>query len=90
HRLVATDSRYEAMHEPESNILCFRHVGNGTMDAQALDAHNLALRERYNRSGHGWITTTVLDGRRVLRVTLMNWRTTGADCEAMLEGIASA
>lgn len=90
HDLVESDSRFEAVHAPESNILCFRHVGDGTMDASALDAHNLALRERYNRSGHGWITTTVLDGRRVLRVTLMNWRTTTADCEAILDGLAKA
>ena len=37
---------------------------------------NRELRERYNRSGEGWITATNLDGRRVLRVTMMNPRTT--------------
>ncbi|OYV73597.1 MAG: hypothetical protein B7Z72_02170 [Gemmatimonadetes bacterium 21-71-4] len=66
----------EAMHEPACNILCFRWVGDGTLGDERLDAINRALRERYNASGHGWITATDLDGRRVLRVTIMNARTT--------------
>lgn len=84
HQLVVAHPRLEALHAPESNILCFRWLGSGTMTDEELDAANLSLRERYNRSGHGWITTTLLGGRRVLRVTLMNWRTTAADCEAIV------
>ena len=85
HRLVEAHPDFAALHAPESNILCFRHAGAPGMTDAEVDAHNLALRERYNRSGHGWITTTVLGGRRVLRVTLMNWRTTAADCAAIVE-----
>jgi L-2,4-diaminobutyrate decarboxylase len=43
---------------------------------------------RYNRGGHGWITTTVLGGRRVLRVTVMNPRTTRAHLASMLDELA--
>ena len=78
---------FEALHEPESNILCFRWVGDRSLDDAHLDAINLEGRERYNRSGAGWVTTTVLNGRRVLRVTIMNPRTTEADCVAVLEGL---
>lgn len=85
HALVEAHPALEPLHAPESNILCFRHRGRGAVDDQALDAFNLALRGRYNDSGHGWITTTILDGRRVLRVTLMNWRTTAADCAAIVD-----
>lgn len=85
HREVVRHPALEAVHVPESNILCFRWVGDRALDDAELDARNLALRERYNRSGHGWITTTVLGGRRVLRVTIMNWRTTEADCAAIVE-----
>ncbi|HEY7898596.1 MAG TPA: aspartate aminotransferase family protein [Gemmatimonadaceae bacterium] len=79
---------FEALHEPESNILCFRHVGNGNMDATAVDELNRELRVRYNRSGKGWITLTVLDGRPVLRVTLMNHRTREHHVRALLTGLA--
>ena len=84
---VCTRPGLEAVHEPESNILCFRYVGNRPADDGALDALNAELRERYNRSGHGWITTTVLDGRRVLRVTIMNPRTGPRHTAAMLERV---
>ena len=76
------------MHEPEGNILCFRWVGDRTASDDALDAVNLDVRTRYNRSGHGWLTTTVLDGRRVLRVTLMNPRTTGTHLDRLLSQLA--
>jgi L-2,4-diaminobutyrate decarboxylase len=85
---IRRGSAFEAMHEPECNILCFRYVGHRGDRAADLDALNAALRERYNRSGHGWITTTVLDGRRVLRVTIMNPRTTRAHTDAMLAKVA--
>jgi len=80
---------FEAMHEPECNILCFRYVGDGTRSNDALDALNRELRERYNLSGEGWITGTNLDGRRVLRVTMMNPRTTTADVSDILDGLAA-
>ncbi len=48
----------------------------GRWPTDALDEVNLALRTAFNRGGEGWITTTVLDGRRVLRVAVMNPRTT--------------
>ena len=84
---VRARKSFETLHEPESNILCFRWIGDGRRSADELDAINLDVRERWNRSGRGWITTTVLGGRRVLRVTVMNPLTTRAHVVAMLEGI---
>ena len=79
--------RFRALHEPESNILCFRWTGDGSLSDERLDTINLEARERYNRSGEGWVTTTVLNGRRVLRVTIMNPRTTPDDTDAVLNGL---
>ena len=79
---VCRHPSFDAIHEPSGNILCFRHEGS--------DEHNRELRERYNRSGHGWITTTMLDGRRVLRATIMNPRTTADDVREIVERLASA
>ena len=88
HGLISSSADFVALHEPESNILCFRFVGDGTLGDNRLDAVNLETRERYNRAGTGWITTTMLGGRRVLRVTLMNPRTTKADLEQSLSELA--
>ncbi len=88
HAQIAERTDFVALHAPETNILCFRWVGDGSFNDTRLDEINLALRSRYNREGHGWITTTVLGGRRVLRVTVMNPRTTDAHLAAMLEELA--
>ena len=79
---------FESMHEPESNILCFRYVGAGGLNDAQLDALNLEIRTQYNASGAGWITTTVLGQRRTLRATIMNPRTDAGHVRAVLDGLA--
>jgi L-2,4-diaminobutyrate decarboxylase len=79
HDLVAASSDFEAMHVPRFNIFCFRHRSN--------DATNAALRERLIRSGQAWITSTVLKGRRALRVTMINPRTQERHVDAMVTAL---
>ena len=86
---LATHSEFELLHEPDSNILCFRYVGEKQADDETLDAINREIRERYNKSGAGWITATLLGGRRVLRVTMMNPRSTRAHIRALVDGLLS-
>jgi len=76
---VVASGDFEAMHEPDFNILCFRYRGS--------DDQNLDLRERLIRSGDAWITSTVLKGQRVLRVTMINPRTEREHVDAMLESL---
>src|SRR5438105_2077850 len=90
---------FETLHEPESNILCFRYLGSRAKKTQSdrrtaeelarIDELNRALRPRYNKEGTGWITATVLDGRPVLRVTMMNARTGPEHVRALLDGLAA-
>ncbi len=79
---------FEVLHRPECNILCFRYVGGPRRAEAELDSLNADLRERFNRSGRGWITTTLLGGRRVLRVTVMNPRTGVREVEELVEDLA--
>lgn len=94
--MIETSEDFEALHEPESNILCFRYLGAagkrpgaaaGSVDAQRIDELNRALRSSYNTHGTGWITATVLSGRPVLRVTMMNARTGREHVKALLDGL---
>jgi L-2,4-diaminobutyrate decarboxylase len=91
HAAVVAHPAFEAVHEPESNIVCFRFTGARAPGAgeEGLDELNRRLRESYNRSGEGWITLTVLEGRPVLRVTVMNPRTLPAHLDRLLEGLAA-
>jgi len=76
---VVESSDFEPMHEPDFNIFCFRYRGT--------DEQNLDLRERLIRSGDAWITSTVLKGRRVLRVTMINPRTEKEHVDGMLASL---
>jgi L-2,4-diaminobutyrate decarboxylase len=76
---VVESSDFEPMHEPDFNIFCFRYRGS--------DDLNLDLRERLIRSGDAWITSTVLKGRRVLRVTMINPRTEREHVDGMIESL---
>jgi L-2,4-diaminobutyrate decarboxylase len=87
---ISARDDFEALHEPEGNILCFRFVGDGSRSDEELDDLNRRIRDAFNASGEGWITATNLNGRRVLRVTMMNPRTTDADVRAILDGLAAA
>jgi L-2,4-diaminobutyrate decarboxylase len=90
---------FENLHEPESNILCFRYLGSGSKrmgrksasvdGTREIDELNRAVRPLYNRKGSGWITATVLNGRPVLRVTMMNPRTGIEHVRALLDGIVA-
>lgn len=89
HRMIGARPDFVALHVPESNILCFRWLPADVVDEPTLDWLNRRVRERYNASGRGWITSTVLDGRRVLRVTLMNPRTQESHLAELLDGLAA-
>ena len=88
HDQLVTHPSFEPMHRPSCNILCFRWIGDGSLSDAELDEANRSLRERYNRSGEGWITATNLGGRRVLRVTVMNARTGEDDVAQIIAGLA--
>jgi L-2,4-diaminobutyrate decarboxylase len=79
HALVREDPRFVALHEPESNILCFRYRGS--------DAQNEQLRQRVNASGAGFISQTRLRGEPCLRITVMNPRTGPEDGAQLLDTI---
>jgi L-2,4-diaminobutyrate decarboxylase len=88
HGLLSVRSDFTPLHEPMSNILCFAWTPAGVAAAD-LDTLTNALRERYNRSGRGWITATTLDGRRVLRITVMNARTDETHLAKLVDGLAA-
>ena len=74
HARVEEHPRFEALHRPDCNILCFRYLPTGLTDAAAVDELNRRLRQAYNTEGTGWLTTTVLGGKRVLRATVTRQR----------------
>jgi L-2,4-diaminobutyrate decarboxylase len=77
---VEASKDFEAMHVPEMNIFCFRWRAGD-------DSKNQEIREKLMQRGEAWITTTMLKGRRVLRVTVINPATTNEHVERLLDSI---
>ena len=55
-----------------------------------LDGLNRKLAETVQREGKAFLTTTELNGQLVLRACIVNFRTTEADLDILLDAIAEA
>jgi L-2,4-diaminobutyrate decarboxylase len=75
--IAATDD-FELVTRPDTNIICFRYADRHFDDMQ-LDALNLTVQKRLFQNGGPLLSTTKIDGRTVLRMVLLNPRTTLAD-----------
>ncbi len=69
---------------PELSVVCFRHLPAG-VDGEALDAHQDRLQAALEASGDGWLTTTRLRGATWLRAGIVNYLSTEADIDRLLD-----
>jgi glutamate/tyrosine decarboxylase-like PLP-dependent enzyme len=78
---------FEALPErPELSVVCFRHVPARIRDdGAALDAHQDRLQAALEASGDGWLTTTRLRGSTWLRAGILNYLSTEADIDRLLD-----
>ena len=67
--MLLGSGQFEVPWTPQTNILCFRYVDSRAHDLNALQ---IKIREQLMVSGEFYITGTLLDGNRYLRVTVMN------------------
>ncbi|MEM7307394.1 MAG: pyridoxal-dependent decarboxylase [Planctomycetota bacterium] len=89
--LIAERPEFEVLHEPQTNILCFRHVPRRLAgDDAALDRHNDAVREALHRDRFAYLTGTSWNGRRVLRMTFINPATRVEDVGDVLDRIEAS
>jgi glutamate/tyrosine decarboxylase-like PLP-dependent enzyme len=69
------------------SISCFRYAPSGAPD---LDVLNRRLLDLVQRQGQVFLTSTQLDGMLVLRACNVNFRTTEADLDVLLDAIVQA
>ncbi len=80
---------------PDLSVVCFRHLPGGRDRAAAIEASDPAALDRYtdllcgalNRSGVGWLSTTILRGRAWLRAGIVNYLATPESVDAILAEI---
>jgi aromatic-L-amino-acid decarboxylase len=78
--------------EPELSVVCFRHLPGGrdasaSLHLAALDAHQDRLQRELETSGEGWVSTTTLRGRTYLRAGFVNYLSTRADVDRVLDAL---
>jgi aromatic-L-amino-acid/L-tryptophan decarboxylase len=68
---------YQRVGEVETAVCCFRLIPDQltAMEAAELDRLQQRLQQIIERSGEAWLTTTVLHGRRALRVNINSFLT---------------
>jgi glutamate/tyrosine decarboxylase-like PLP-dependent enzyme len=74
----------ELLAEPRLNIVTFRARPAGVAD-QHLDELNRELGEALLRDGRVFAGTTVYDGRVAFRPAIVNWQTTEADVDLLVD-----
>jgi L-2,4-diaminobutyrate decarboxylase len=79
----------EPVHEPQTNILCFR-LRKPPRQGKASDRLHLEIKETVNASGRAYLSSTVLGGRRVFRIVVMNPRTSEYDIVEVMKEIEAA
>lgn len=87
--LLAADPRFEVVTRPQLSTLVFRYAATDSPLPTDLDDANEYARHELSDSGEAVIASTVVDGRKYLKFTLLNPRTTLADVAQVLDLIAS-
>jgi len=87
-KLTAADD-FETLHEPQCNIVAFRHIPAELRGAppERLGAFQLDLRREIIQSGEFYIVPTKKDSIGALRVTIINPLTTPVHLDRLMEAL---
>ena len=87
---VQSDDRFEVTSPACLGIVTFRYVGNGSEAHARLDEINGAIPREIMATGEAVVTSTVLGGRMVLRMCVINPRTSEHDIRRTVTMLAEA
>ena len=75
--------------EPELSVVCFRHLPPGWTEwpDHAMNDYQTRLQRALEVSGEAWVSTTELRGRTYLRAGVLNYLSTDADVDRMLDAL---
>jgi len=90
-RVLGDTPEIEMVAAPQLSLLAFRHVpARLAGDDLAIDEHNQRLLAAINRRGRVYMTSTRLEGRFVLRICVLSFRTPRDRIDAGLADIHAA
>ena len=88
-RLDETEN-FERVGEVETAVCCFRFIPAGVRGREGAELDRLQrdLQGRVERSGEAWVSTTVLHGRRAIRVNVNSYLTERRHIDDLVELLA--
>jgi aromatic-L-amino-acid decarboxylase len=88
---VAASPLLELAAPPSLSTVCFRYVP-AALDGDDLQRNQLnqGLLQRVQQSGEAFLSSTTLSGRLVLRACIVNYRSTRADIDRMVDAVLAA
>ncbi|MFC2128570.1 pyridoxal phosphate-dependent decarboxylase family protein [Bacteroidota bacterium] len=84
---IQQSENFELAVFPQSNILCFRYLPEGSNSEQDLDNLTDEIRKRITEEGEFYIVQTIVSGKKYFRLSIMNPFTGIEECENLLEKI---
>lgn len=88
-RKLFARSDFEVVTAGPLSVTCFRYVPAGVPEEQ-LDDLQRQIVAWTNASARAFITTTMIDGKTVVRACHVNFRTTAADLDVLLDTLTEA
>ncbi|HKP82328.1 MAG TPA: pyridoxal-dependent decarboxylase [Pyrinomonadaceae bacterium] len=79
---------FKRVGEVETAVCCFRFMPAPDLDGPNLDLLQQRLQQTIERSGEAWLTTTVLKGRRALRVNINSFLTEQSHIDDLVKLLA--
>lgn len=79
---------FKRVGEVETAVCCFRFIPTPDLDGPNLDLLQQRLQQTIERSGEAWLTTTVLNGRRALRVNINSFLTEQSHIDDLVKLLA--
>jgi aromatic-L-amino-acid decarboxylase len=78
---------FERVGQVETAVCCFRYLPEAAVDMtdDELDRLQRSLQQRVEQSGEAWISTTVLKGRRAIRVNINSFLTERHHIDELVE-----
>lgn len=81
---------FKRLGDVETAVCCFQFIPTPDLDGPNVDLLQQRLQQIIERSGEAWLTTTVLNGRRALRVNINSFLTTQSHIDDLVKLLVRA
>ena len=83
---------FKRLGEVETAVLCFRYLPDSVLRLDGIEQDRVQqrLQQTIERSGEAWLTTTVLHGRRAMRVNINSFLTEQRHVDVLLRSLQQA